>query len=163
MSQETVRIGLNRGFVAIIDKEDIELVSQFNWNAVLVRNVLYAYTAASARKPLAMHRLILRPARGVIVDHANGNGLDNRRCNLRIANHSQNAANKRKPQVGRATSTYKGVHWESAGSRKRRWRAMIRVNGRRIHLGSFATEVEAAIAYDNAAKEHFGEYARPNF
>lgn len=163
MSQETVEIGLNLGFVAIIDSDDLEVVAQYNWNAVRSRNVYYAHTVTESRRILLMHRLILQPRRGLIVDHANGNGLDNRRANLRIATHSQNAANKRKPRIEGSTSAYKGVSWERSGKRKNRWRATINIKGKRIRLGSFGTEVEAAIAYDAAAREHFGEFARINF
>jgi hypothetical protein len=110
-----------------------------------------------------MHRFLLLPERGVLVDHINGDGLDNRRMNLRLANHSQNAANRCKPQRSRSTSRYKGVFFEASGKRKKRWRALIKVDGQTIHLGSYSEEIEAAVAYDIAAKKHFGEFAKLNF
>ena len=162
MSSRTTEVMLNKGFVAIIDSEDLELVSCYNWNVTKQRHKHYAHTVTEGRRILVMHRFLLRPDRGVLVDHINGDGLDNRRANLRLANYSQNAANRGKPQCGRSTSRYKGVFFESSGTRKNRWRALIRVNGQRIHLGAYSEELEAAVAYDTAAKKHFGEFAKLN-
>jgi hypothetical protein len=90
-------------------------------------------------------------------DHINGNGLDNRRCNLRPVTSQQNRANQRKT---RGTSQFKGVYLRR---RERNWEAAIKVNRRRIYLGTFSSEVEAARAYDAAARHHFGEFAALNF
>lgn len=106
-----------------------------------------------------MHRLILDAPAGRDVDHANMNGLDNRRVNLRLASHSQNAANQRKCRK-KTLSRYKGIYYYRR--RKRPWCAQIKVRGRNKHLGYFETEEEAALAYNRAALEHFGKFARLN-
>ncbi len=91
------------------------------------------------------------------VDHINGNRLDNRKCNLRLATRSQNLQNSRK-RTG-CSSRFKGVNW--LGQNKR-WRARIKVFGKEIALGCFISELEAAEAYNKAAKEHFGDFAKLN-
>jgi len=96
--------------------------------------------------------------RKVTVDHKNGNGLDNRKFNLRICTRSQNQQNKKKPISN--TSGFKGVAWSKAANK---WCAYIAVNKERIHLGLFVDPKEAARAYDTAARKFFGEFARPNF
>ncbi len=106
-----------------------------------------------------MHRLITRAPKGKVVDHENGDGLDNRRANLRVCDHRQNRRNHQRPRKGGA-SRFHGVGW---WKRDQKWRAKISVDGRTIHLGYFADEEDAARAYDQAAREHFGEYASTNF
>jgi len=92
------------------------------------------------------------------VDHANGNGLDNRRSNLRLCTTSENIQNQRPRKSG--TSKYKGVGWFVRDSN---WRVRIKVGDKQIHIGYFADEVEAAKAYDKMARQHFGAFARTNF
>jgi hypothetical protein len=105
-----------------------------------------------------MHRLILGLTSDdpLEVDHINGDRLDNRRSNLRVANQSQNLANQRKT---RGASRYKGVDWHE---RHQLWRARIQKDGKRRLLGWFASEDEAGVAYNEAAVRLFGEYARLN-
>lgn len=110
-----------------------------------------------------LHRVIMQRMkgrklkRGELVDHINGNKLDNTRDNLRLANHSQNQAN-RGPSKGRR---YKGVYRSQA--EKAGWVAKITVDGEQQYLGTFSSPKEAAAAYDAAAREHFGEFAQTNF
>ena len=105
-----------------------------------------------------MHREIMQPPKGMIVDHKSRNKLDNTRENLRNATHAENMRNKSK-QHG-VSSRFLGV---SYCKKSRKWCACIWVEGRNLSLGFFTDEVEAARAYDRAAVEHFGEFARLNF
>jgi hypothetical protein len=115
-----------------------------------------------------MHREILGLNHGdrSLVDHRNGNTLDNRRCNLRLATRAQNVFNTAKRKA-KATSKYKGVTWSKQASSNGtkydgKWRAQIRHNSKLIHIGMFTNELEAARAYNSKAKELFGEFARLN-
>ena len=154
-------IKLTKGQVAIVDEEDADL-ALLNWycaNGYAVRR-----TPGDNGKLIWMHRVILarilrrelRP--GEQVDHINGDKTDNRRENLRLATNAQNGANKSK-QKG-TSSEYKGVCWHKA---TKKWRAQIGVDWKLIHLGYFTDEMDAASAYDEAAMEYFGEFAKLNF
>lgn len=99
-----------------------------------------------------MHRVILNPPKGFSVDHKNGNGLDNRRSNLRIATASLNGANRK--NQGNNSSGFKGVDFK-----KGKWRARIAHKKKRYELGFFATKEEAAAMYMQAAQAFFGDYA----
>jgi len=103
-----------------------------------------------------MHNLVINIPDGMFCDHINRNGLDNRKANLRPATHTQNVWNRRKFKPY-SRSKYKGV------DDMKRWRARIRVNGKRIYLGSFKTELDAAHAYDKAARKYHREFASLNF
>jgi hypothetical protein len=113
--------------------------------------------------PRQLHRFIMgvRDPR-IQVDHRDGNTLDNRRKKLRVATCAQNVRNARKKSNAR-TSTFKGVHRSSKTTSPKPWQAMIRANKRHKFLGCFATEKEAACAYDDAAREYFGAFACVNF
>jgi hypothetical protein len=158
-------IKLNRGHVAIVDDDDHSRLSEYKWVAYAENRRSDGSVRVYARRHCGrmvyelMAHAVLRPRYGLFVDHINGNTLDNRKENLRLATHSQNMFNKR-PRVN-AASPYKGV--ESSDGTVRPWRARITFGGKRRHLGSFATEEEAALAYDHAARESFGEFAWLNF
>jgi hypothetical protein len=96
--------------------------------------------------------------KGKDTDHINGDTLDNRRCNLRVCSHQQNISNRKK-QRNPTTSQYKGVHLDKA---RGKWHAKLRSHGRMVHIGYFTSEEDAAQAYNEAARKHFGEFARLN-
>jgi hypothetical protein len=148
------------GRVAIVDDGDYDLVMQHRWHVREARRpsgrVSGPYAITNYGKTtIFMHNLIMGRTR---IDHANGNGLDNRRSNLRPATNGQNMANRR-PNI-HSSSPYKGVGWKSSSGK---WQARIRVDGTRYTLGFFDSEREAAEAYDAAARVAFGEFARLNF
>jgi hypothetical protein len=162
-NEEIRYIPLTRGKFAIVNAEDYERLGRFKWFASGPEKYPYAiraiYPEKGVRRMLYLHREIMKPPEGLVVDHINGNTLDNRRSNLRLATKQQNACNMRVNKEG-CTSKYRGVGWHKMS---KKWAARIMVNGRRIHLGLFNSEVEAAKAYDEAAKKYFGEFARLNF
>jgi len=144
------RVPLNHDKFALIDDEDYQLVSQYRWRWFEGRN--QAITTLKYPVSITMHRFILNAPKGSEVDHKNGNGLDNRRANIRICTRSENMRNRRawklKPDSG---SSAKGVQRLADG----RYQA-------HITLGTFETEQEAAEAYNRAAQAVFGEFARLN-
>lgn len=151
-------IALNRGF-ALVDADRFEELNAFVWS-VSGRDGKHVARGREG-KTLWLHHAVLGIPTSVHVDHKDGNGLDNRKSNLRVADNSLNHANIGKMKRRRAaTSKYKGVHWRKDRSR---WSAELKIRDRSIKLGCYATELEAARAYDAAALQHFGEFARPNF
>ena len=157
---DVVEIKLNKGFVAIIDEEDYERVCKYNWRVYGAQRRRTQYARAKIEgQAVLMHRFIAEAQPGTIMDHINRDGLDNRKSNLRFVTRSQNAVNVEKRRSAGVTSTYKGVYYDKG---KKRWAGRATVNGKSI-LRRFATEIEAAHAYDEMAKEHFGEFAQLNF
>lgn len=148
---DAVRIAVGEGLHAIVDSQMAHLKS-VRWHLASG----YAFNSRIG----AMHRYIVRPPEGLFVDHINGNRLDNRLCNLRVATAQQNQWNRPKTCCDIATSKYKGVQW---CKQYQLWRARIRFDGTRISLGYFKVEEEAARAYDMAARVYHGEFARTNF
>lgn len=147
-------IPLKNGYVAVIDLDDVETVSRYGWVLDDSKPNWYVHTCTGKeRKTLRLHRLIMTPPPGKVVDHIDGNGLNNRRSNLRICSPKHNSANSRKGK--RNSSAYKGVHRRENG----RWRAAIRVDGKLINIGTFNNELDAANAYNEYATKYFGEFA----
>lgn len=157
-------ISLTRGYVALVDDEDYERLAAFKWHAYVNRtNIIRVYairdignTREGNRKIVYMHREVLGCAGRV--DHHDNDGLNNQRRNLRRATQSQNMHNRRK-SPGKS-SQFKGVHWST---RYQKWEAHIR-NGLpySTYLGRYASEYDAALAYNAAAVKAFGEFARLN-
>jgi hypothetical protein len=165
-------IPVSGGRWALVDEEDYYKLKGYKWTAREGKNTVYAYCLKKISKmqnveagwgpnesylgtPF-MHRVILNAPDGMEVDHINGNGLDNRRANLRLATREQNNANRR-PQPA-SLSGFLGVQ-----KYREKWRAGLSYSGRRIKLGTYDTPEEAAKAYDSRAKELFKEFARLNF
>jgi hypothetical protein len=121
----------------------------------------YAGKRVKGQKLIYMHRVIMKAEEGQIVDHKSRHTLDNRRNNLRVADGRQSNANRGKHRRANTRSKYKGVYRPSGCVN--RWAALITVDNRGIRLGNFNTEIEAARAYDAAAKKHFGQFAALNF
>lgn len=158
------KIPLTQDQFAIVDDADYEWLSQFKWCADKRVRTFYVIRSQRIKGKnffIYMHRLILGLERDDKreADHVNGDGLDNRRSNLRIVTHRQNLWNL-SAQSERGSSRFKGVSWYK---RDKKWRSGIRYNDQLIHLGYFDDEIDAAKAYDVKAKELFGEFARLNF
>jgi hypothetical protein len=153
-------VTLTQGKVALVDRVDLETIAPHRWYARNQHRAWYAQTnvplPSGKRTTMQMHLLLLRDAESV--DHINGDGLDNRRANLRAASRTDNNHNARKRLDN--TSGFKGVSW---CKRDRSWLAQIGINGRRTCIGRYATPELGARAYDAAARAHFGAYAALNF
>jgi hypothetical protein len=149
--------------VAVIDAVDAEriLALGLSWYAFRVRRSWYAAAEMGAtgnRRRVYLHRLIMDAPIGIEVDHRDGDGLNCRRSNLRLCSHAQNLANQRLSSANK--SGYRGVSWDM---RDRRWRVAIKKHQVVTTLGGFKDPISAALAYDKAAREMFGEFARLNF
>lgn len=155
------RIPLTQGQYAIVDADDYYELIKYKWQACRSGNTYYARRMIyrnGKRIVIHMHRIVLSAPGGMLVDHINGNGLDNRKVNLRLATPEQNSRN-RCAMRGRS-SKYKGVRYDRS---RKIYRVWIRLNGKEVCLGRFKDEVEAAKAYDRAARKYHGEFARLNF
>ena len=153
-------IPLTHGQVALIDDEDLPTIAGYNWYAGLVsRNGDYYAEARIGPKKqricISMARLIVGAKPGEEADHRNHNTLDNTRSNLRACTHLNNLANKKMYSTN--TSGFKGVH-----KVREKWRALISVGRKRIHLGYYSSPEAAGAAYDQAALRYFGEFALTN-
>lgn len=145
------------GRTAIVDDADYNEVMKHNWYMTK-----HGYAATSIKnKNMWMHHFLIGKKEGFVVDHINSTRLDNRRANLRHITRTQNALKRLKPK--RNISGYKGVFYEKNVSCVKKWRAEIAFQYKNHNIGRFHTAKEAALAYDEAAKKYFGEFAILNF
>lgn len=147
---------LSRNEMTILDEQDWNLLSPFKWSCV-VPNGSHKYAVRmDGKQYVYMHRVIMEATSTQLVDHINGDTLDNRRSNLRFATKSQNSINSSKSS---GVSKFKGVWYRN---RKKPWVAEISKDGFKHRLGSYTTEIEAAQAYNKKAVELFGSFAVEN-
>lgn len=146
--------------LAMVSDEDFERVSALKWllkpSGLYLKNnyAQYLFYEGKIRKGLLLHRFILNPKNGEIIDHIDGNGLNCQRENLRIVTHSQNMCNRRPTKF--SSSKYKGVYMCKT---RKLWCAQIMINKKQKNLGRFKTEKEAAIKYNELAIKIHGEFA----
>ena len=155
------KIYLGLGHFTIIEPRDYYLLSHFKWFVHGNGSNLYAARSALTSdlrsRIIYLHRQLMNPPPGLVVDHRNCDSLDNRRANLRTVTQAVNMRNRRKRK--NTSSRFIGVHFDK---QRNKWSVHIRYNSKKIWLGRFDDEIAAAKAYDEAAKNHFGEFARLN-
>ncbi len=152
-------IKLTKGKYATVDAADYEWLAKHKWYAGKGERggTFYAWRSDHGRAIL-MHREIMKPPPGKVVDHFDGNGLNDRRCNMRNCTQLQNSQNTRRRAKAGQKSKFRGVF-----PRGSKWQAALQYDGKYYYLGLFDTEVEAAMARDRKAIEMAGEYAQLNF
>jgi hypothetical protein len=155
------RIYLGEGEWTIVEPGDYYWLNKYNWCLLDKGQQKYArrilYDPKAGITSVSMHREIMKPPKYKLIDHRNGNGLDNRRDNLRPATRSENMYNRRKTK-SKTTSSFIGIYFDG-----KKWRASIKYSGKKLCLGSYINEIDAAKAYDAAARKHHREFARLNF
>jgi hypothetical protein len=154
IDKHTYGIPLSMDQVALIDKEDFDKIKDYGWYAHFdkVGKTFYAITRTHGTN-IIMHRLILNAPDSLVIDHADHNGLNNRKSNIRVCSQSQNCMNKKVQSNN--TSGYRGVSFHKT---KNKYQATIMVNRKQVYLGTFNTALEASEAYQIAAKKLFGKF-----
>lgn len=152
-------VPLTKGYEAAIDAADAPLVAAFNWYAMVNGRTVYAHRKSPRRdgkqSAIVLHRVVVSAPDGMHVDHIDGDGLNNRRANLRLATNAENCRNARLSKA--STSGFKGVSWSKAHCK---WQAQIAPPGGRKHLGYFECPEAAHAVYAKAAVQFFGQFAR---
>ncbi len=148
------KIPVTQGKFTVVDPVDYALFGGVKWYTSSDGYAVRGRPGSCGREKLILHREILAAPRGMEVDHINGDKLDNRRCNLRLATRAQNSFN-RKPV--NAASGFKGVYFQDG-----RYKAALQFQRRTVHLGHYDTAKEAAHAYNEAATEYYGDFASLN-
>ncbi len=153
------RIPLTYGLSALVDNEDFKILKKFSWHAVKRNQRWYAARKDGWKGPsYYMHREIMKAPKGIDVAHWDGDGLNNRRENLKLKTRRDNLRGFCRKKAG-ATSKFRGVCWDST---EEKWLAQIKTSEKNKYLGRFDSELDAAHAYNKAAIEHFGEDAQLN-
>ena len=153
-------IPLTQGQFALVDDEDFEWLSQWKWQAQKARKTFYAKRdswSGGIKTTVFMHRVIEGTSHSLDTDHRDGNGLNNQKSNLRSCTGQQNRCNRGVQKNN--TSGYKGVSWKSS---RGKWEVKISSNRKEIFIGRFTDIVDAARAYDEAARKLHGEFANLN-
>ena len=155
-------IPLTQGKVVLVDNEDYEMISKHNWSIshrnYVTRNIFTPMVKGKRKHwKVYMHRQIMKVNGESIIDHINGNELDNRKTNLRICTQRENSYNSKISKNN--TSGFKGVTWRKS---RKKWVAQIMYKRKGYGLGYFTDKIEAAKAYNEAAKKYFGEFAKLN-
>ena len=140
----------------MVDDDDYEHLVKKKWRLSSKGYVIGYHRIDGKKTVVAIHRSIMNPPEDMVVDHINGNKLDNRKVNLRICTNQQNICNQIR-DTSKKASRYKGVHRD-----KRKWRSKITFRGNILNLGNYDDEIEAAKAYNKAALKHHGKYAKIN-
>ncbi|KKN71395.1 hypothetical protein LCGC14_0421170 [marine sediment metagenome] len=157
----TKEISLTKGYKVLVDAEDYERVNEFKWRAIVNAGVAHTVCMSQTKGEqthIKMHRFILNAPDGMFVDHINYNCLDNRKANLRLCTPQESSFHRR--GISGRSSEYKGVCW---AKREKKWEACIKHNNKKIFIGQYDDEKEAARAYDIKAKELFGKFVHLNF
>lgn len=157
-----IEIPLSKGYVAIVDDDCPDAILEKKWHVLVKRSgKVYAIrnqaTPDGGRCTEYLHRAIMSPAVGFVVDHIDGDGLNNQRSNLRVCSNTENVRNSKMHR--RNTSGFKGVSWNKD---RGGWDARIMVAGKQVSLGCFTHKSEAAEAYDHACVRMHGQYAKTN-
>lgn len=153
---------ISKGMKTKIDKEDFERLSRdgfLKWNAQIVGKKVYASKNVGRHRKVYLHRYLKDAPTGMVVDHIDGDSLNNTKANLRLCYHRDNIRNS-KGKEGRQ-SEFKGVSQQSRGSRS--WFAQISIGKEHVSLGSYSCPEDAAKAYDIAAMILFGDFCKPNY
>jgi HNH endonuclease len=157
VSKDMIKVELSQGFTAFIDDGDFELINNYKWHVSLVGSKVKQAMCNTVinGKPtkLSMHRLLMKPLVLEVVDHIDGNPLNNQKCNLRLCSPTENQYNR--PRTINNQSAYKGV-WETPSGK---FRSYIKVDSKRINLGTFTTAELASKAYKDASKQLHGQFS----
>ena len=153
-----IKLYLTNGGFTLIDKKDWGRVSKYKWCKYQHHNTIYVRNTDRKNGKIFLHRFIINAQDNDVVDHINGNGLDNRKCNLRICTNQQNIFNSCAHKDS-FYSDYKGISYDRS---RKKWVAQLTFNYKRVLSRRFNNEIEAAKAYNIAAIKYFGKYAYLN-
>lgn len=152
----------NQNMFTEVDDEDFELLNQWKWRGKKDGNSFYVYCKSYKLKNKALHRIVIKAKKGEIVDHIDGNTLNNKKSNLRLCSKSQNSMNAKKRSSAK-TSKYKCFYWNTERSVFKSFVCRMENRKQKKHyVGTFRNELDAAKAYNKKSKELFGEFARLN-